>query len=279
MPSVGNMCLIQHRLDELGRGWEVPSQKRRGAMIGGGAALGMWILCKLKLSRKEREARSGSSQGKRDTSCDLCPIMLYFSSSVSLNSPWLINWAFCGTLERPSLRVTCFRKSWADRCEGGGWWLAASPLAEEAAAEAAVGWAPEACSLRLSALGSLCFSFPGVASLLLCLWAGSFSRADLLEPLKTRKGREGKKEVTTLNRGTIPCNLGCEYCVSYHVTQPFSREINGQHQDAQGHEMWWWTRLKTLQIYPRNYVFPISWFFKIHSKTTYCRQRIIVAQA
>lgn len=46
--------------------------------------------------------------------------------------------------------------------------MAASPLAEEAEEGAAVGCGVEAGSLRLSALWSLCFSFPGVASLLLC---------------------------------------------------------------------------------------------------------------
>lgn len=46
--------------------------------------------------------------------------------------------------------------------------MAASPLAEEPEEGATMGWVATACSLRLSALWSLCFSFAGVASLLLC---------------------------------------------------------------------------------------------------------------
>lgn len=43
-----------------------------------------------------------------------------------------------------------------------------SPLAEEPAGGAVGGWLADACSLRASARASLCFSFAGVASLLLC---------------------------------------------------------------------------------------------------------------
>lgn len=74
----------------------------------------------------------------------------------------------------------------------GGWWLAAGPLAEGPEDGAVGGWGAGACSLRLSARWSLCFSLLGVASLLLGFRTGSFSRDDLLEPLKTRK--EGQKE-------------------------------------------------------------------------------------
>lgn len=81
--------------------------------------------------------------------------------------------------------ITCFLKSWADLWRV--WWLlAVSPFVEEPVFVAGW-WLAAAWSFRLSALCSLFLSFPGVASLLLCFWAGSFSFDDLLDPLKTEK--------------------------------------------------------------------------------------------
>lgn len=92
--------------------------------------------------------------------------------------------------------ITCFLKSWADLWRV--WWLlAVSPFVEEPVFVVAW-WLAAAWSFRLSALCSLFLSFPGVASLLLCFWAGSFSFDDLLDPLKTEKRKnqviKGKKE-------------------------------------------------------------------------------------
>lgn len=113
---------------------------------------------------------------------------------------------------------TCFLKSWADLWRV--WWLLAmSPFVEEPVFVVAW-WLAAAWSFRLSALCSLFLSFPGVASLLLCFWAGSFSFDDLLDPLKTEKRENqvikgGKKKRKSMQDQTLHSkhhNFLCSQC-------------------------------------------------------------------